>query len=295
MKTSVKIIADTIGVAKARITTFELTFPRYLLAELNTHKTLAKSCASSRAIPVSKRIQMVEDHPFIPSIFGLNRPGMQATETLSDEETAQAREAWKASIADAIKHARIHEQLKVHKQQANRILEPYVYVTDVVTGTEWSNFFWLRNSSAADPEFENLASLMYEQWAANKPQQSKYHLPYCDNLTGEYDIDTLYKISGARCARTSYTTFEGKVSTVEEDVALCDDKLIPSGHLSPFEHAAAADSIFYDDQKFGYYWKKPSDHRHLYGWIPYRVEIEKRLKMTCKRDSHAAINEEDLN
>jgi thymidylate synthase ThyX len=290
LTTSAKIIADTIGVAGARITTFELTFPRYLLAELNTHKVLAKSCASSRAIPVKKRIEMVEKNPFVPSIFGKNRPGMQALEDLDELAIDEAKFVWKASIDAAVNHATALDKIGVHKQQANRILEPYTYVTDVVTGTEWSNFFWLRNSPHADPEFENLASMMADLWEKNEPRQSSLHLPYCDNISGG-TIENLFLISGARCARTSYTTFEGKISTAEEDIALCKDKLIPSGHLSPFEHSATSDGIYFDPHRDGWYWSKPSDHRHLYGWIPYRVEVEKQLGMECKRDSHAKIKE----
>jgi thymidylate synthase ThyX len=290
LTTSAKIIADTCLIRDARITTFEITFPRYLLAELNTHKVLAKSCASSRAIPVKKRIEMVEQNPFVPNIFGLNRPGMQSLEDLEGEAIVAAADEWKASIADAIKHARNLDNLNVHKQQANRILEPYTYVTDVVTGTEWSNFFWLRNSPFADPEFENLASLMHDLYEKNEPRQSSLHLPYCDNISGD-TVENLFLISGARCARTSYTTFEGKLSTAEEDIALCKDKLIPSGHLSPFEHAASADGIYFDPHRDGWYWSKPSDHRHLYGWIPYRVQVEKQLGMECKRDSHAKLKE----
>jgi thymidylate synthase ThyX len=297
MKTSVNIIADTVGVAGARITSFELTFPRYLLAELNTHKTLAKSCASSRAIPVTKRIQMIEDSPFIPSVFGKNRPGMQSTEDLDETATEMALDLWKRGIKSAVAVARELDKLGVHKQQANRILEPYTYVTDIVTGTEWANFFWLRNSKDADPEFHHMAKMMQEAYEKNTPKQWKYHLPYCDGLVFDPDkIDELFMISGARCARTSYKTFDGKLSTVEEDVSLCKDKLIPSGHLSPFEHAAEADSVYWTTpvaalERGGYYWKNPSDHRHLYGWIPYRVKVEKQLGMICKRDSHAQIEE----
>lgn len=291
MTTSAKIIADTniIGYEEARITTFEVTFPRYLLAEMNTHKVLAKSCASSRAIPVAKRIEMVRQKPFIPSVFGKNRPGMQAHETLSEEDIEKARWEWIGSVADAVRRAEALDKLGVHKQQANRILEPYTYVTDVITGTEWSNFFWLRASELADPEFENLALMMQDLWLNNKPKTSFYHLPYCDGIENQYDLETLFLISGARCARTSYTTFEGKISNPEEDVELCRNKLIPSGHLSPFEHAASADDVFWDNNRLGWYWKRPSDHRHLYGWIPYRVEVEKQLNMVCKRDSHAPL------
>lgn len=290
MKTSARVVADTIGLAGARITTFEITAPRFLLAEINTHRVVAKSCASSRAIPVKKRIEMVEEFPFIPKAFGKNQPGMVALACVDDDTAVLAERVWRNAIADSIKHARMLEKLGVHKQLANRVMESFAYVTDCLTATEWDNFWWLRTHPDAQPEFQELAKLMKEAYETSAPAERPYHLPYCEDILGDYDVDTLMLVSSARCARNSYKTFEGKISLPEDDEAMCQ-KLIESAHLSPFDHAARPDWVKFDHTREGWVWNAPSEHRHLYGWIPYRVHIEKKLGLKCKRDSHALIDQ----
>jgi thymidylate synthase ThyX len=289
VKTSARIVADTMGIAGARITTFEVTCPRFLLAEINTHRVIAKSCASSRAIPVKKRIEMVEKYPFVPKAFGKNQPGMVADENLDEKTTNDARIAWNRATAYAVQQARELERLGVHKQLSNRVLEPYAYVTDCLTATEWDNFWWLRTHPDAQPEFQELARIMKPLYEAAKPQGGVNHLPYCEDILKDHDLATLFLISSARCARNSYKTFEGKVSSAEDDKDMCE-KLIASAHLSPFDHAAVSDSVYWDHYRGGWFWRKPNDHRHLWGWIPHRVRIEQQLGLKCKRNSHEAIN-----
>ena len=48
------IAADSINVKGKRITTFIVTMPRIVLAELNTHRVFSRNSASSRAIPFTK-------------------------------------------------------------------------------------------------------------------------------------------------------------------------------------------------------------------------------------------------
>jgi hypothetical protein len=61
-----KVIADSVSPDGVRLTTLEVTFPRIVLAEFNTHRVFTRSSASSRAVPIPKRIEMVERHPYIP-------------------------------------------------------------------------------------------------------------------------------------------------------------------------------------------------------------------------------------
>ena len=42
------------------------TFPRIILAEVNTHRMLSKNTSSSRAIPFHKMVKAVQENPFIP-------------------------------------------------------------------------------------------------------------------------------------------------------------------------------------------------------------------------------------
>ena len=54
-----KIIADSISQTNARLTTFQLVYPRMVHAELMTHRVFSRNASSSRAIPVAKIIQQV--------------------------------------------------------------------------------------------------------------------------------------------------------------------------------------------------------------------------------------------
>ena len=79
-----KIIADSINVLNGvRAITWELEYPRFIHAEFMTHRMFSRNAASSRAIPVSKMIEQVENNPAMPVHWGKNKSGMQAEEELS--------------------------------------------------------------------------------------------------------------------------------------------------------------------------------------------------------------------
>jgi thymidylate synthase ThyX len=278
-----KVIADTWHtVREARITTVEYSAPRYLLAEINTHGVLAKSAASSRAIPVAKRIEMATTAPYVPHQFGKNRPGMQASERVKGKARRQATDAWLRARNDVVKSARKLVTLDVHKQQANRLLEPFVYVQGVLTGTEWENFFALRDHADADPAFQELAVAIREAMAASEPRHAPFHLPYADTLSEDVELEVRKQVSAARCARISYRTFDGRVSSIEDDVAL-HDKLLASRHMSPFDHPAIADRV--RDKLNLLAWECPKAHGRYWGWIPVRYQVEQRLGTSARRDS----------
>ena len=63
---SATIVADSLTPYGDRITTMLVTFPRIILAEVNTHRMLSKNTSSSRAIPFKKMVEAVQSDPFIP-------------------------------------------------------------------------------------------------------------------------------------------------------------------------------------------------------------------------------------
>lgn len=274
--TSAAVICDNLSPDGVRITTFEVVFPRPILAEVNTHKVVAKSSASSRAIPVKKRIAELVSHAFVPQSFTKNQPGMQADESVDHRTEVAAREIWAKCLSVAMQGAAALDALGVHKQHANRLIEPFLYHKAVLTATEWDNFFALRNHKDAQPEFEVLARLMKAAMDGSVPAyDQKFHLPYVtkgDELA--LPIDVLWKVSAARCARTSYHSIAtGRLSQAEEDVALCD-VLVQAGHMSPFEHVGFSDRLISREPDGTLEWERPKDQRHFYGWIPYRTLIE---------------------
>lgn len=72
---NVKIIADT-TFGKKRVTTFELEYPRYIHAEVMTHRVFSRNAASSRAIPIAKMIEQVRENTVLPT-WTQNEAGMQ--------------------------------------------------------------------------------------------------------------------------------------------------------------------------------------------------------------------------
>lgn len=142
--TSATIIKDSINKRGERITTIKMVFPRYLLAELNTHRMFSRNSASSRAIPFKKMVKSVEDTPFIPMAFQEDHKGMQGTSYLTGIEFENAVDNWLLARDSAIINAKILHSLGVTKQLCNRILEPFIYHTVLITATEFENFFDLR-------------------------------------------------------------------------------------------------------------------------------------------------------
>ena len=141
---SAKIIKDSVNICDDRITTFELVFPRFILAELNTHRMFSKNSASSRAIPFNKMVESVMETPFIPIEFQKDHKGMQGFEYLQDMEREDAVRLWLGARNAAVQHAvKLHEA-GVTKQLCNRILEPFLYHKVLLTATEFGNFFKLR-------------------------------------------------------------------------------------------------------------------------------------------------------
>lgn len=258
-KISAKIVADSLNLNGNRLTTFILTFPRYILAEFNTHRMLTKNSASSRAIPFAKMVESVKTNPFIPLSWMKDHKGMQGTDYWENEHDIQNRvDAWLAARNSAVTHAEIlNQSLNVTKQLANRLLEPFMWHTIICTGSEWENFFALRASEFADIHMQRLAFEMLEAYNESNPKliaSGDWHIPFGDNINEglmkiatKEDIDDgtferlRLKIATARCARISYTVVgeEGKPDDYEADVKL-HDRLFESGHFSPFEHAARA-------------------------------------------------------
>jgi thymidylate synthase ThyX len=301
MSFKVRIVGDTVHpqVRTARITTFEIYDPRYILAEWNTHGLLAKSAQSSRAVPVQKRIEALFEDAYVPKAFGKNKPGMQADENLDEVANEAALKIWHAAMTDAIVHARALADIGVHKQFANRIIEPYSHCYHIVTATEWDNFFRLRNSKMAQPEFAEVAAMMHEALSKATPRVGHTHLPYLEEkMIADpkayklYDGE-LHLISAARCARVSYQNHDGTEFDAEKDKELAH-RLSSEGHMSPFDHPAYTDSVIATPD-FKAMWAQPKLHGRYWGWLPVRLTIELANGMPpTRRDSFKVLELEDF-
>jgi thymidylate synthase ThyX len=140
-----KIIADSINPFGHRITTMVVTMPRIVLSEFNTHRMFSRNSASSRAIPFKQMLKAVQQNTFIPIAWQKDHKGMQGTEYLTgDFEIQEAKATWLIAKDKTVHKAKTLNRIGATKQLCNRLLDPFMYHTVIVTATEWENFFKLR-------------------------------------------------------------------------------------------------------------------------------------------------------
>jgi hypothetical protein len=197
------------------IITWVLSYPRYIHAELMTHRVFSKNSASSRAIPIEKFIKLVHDNPVKP-IWTENQAGMQGPVISNQSDLMRINDVWLHTRDLVLTSVNRLTDLKVHKQNVNRLLEPWMHIKIVLTGTEFDNWYNLRNHPDAQGEIRALASMMFDEQARSKPQMLSYgewHIPFEDDFNETHAelvnpgislIDTKLKVSVARCARVSY-------------------------------------------------------------------------------------------
>lgn len=249
-----KILADSLSPGGIRMTTFEIEYPRFILAELNTHRMLSKNSASSRAIPVKTMLKHVTENPAMPVYWGKNQSGMQAKEQLDDSAIREAKYIWAKAREDAVHWATIlADRIGLHKQLANRVTEPWMLMKTVISGTEWANFWWLRAHADAQPEIHQLANVMLAEYTSSIPQElepGEWHVPYIntsrnpnsgtivytDNNGNSISAEEAKIISASCCAQVSYR----KNDDTLEKAKKIFQQLIESQpcHASPVEHQA---------------------------------------------------------
>lgn len=292
MSYAVKVVADSIGPNRIRLTTFEATYPLIIHNELLTHRMLARNTASNRAIPVERMLRAVEDDPFIPERWPRNQKGMQNEEWLEGLEAEQALEQWMVARAHALIQARSLLNLGVHKQITNRLLAPWLYTTAVLTATHWANFFNLRCHPAAQPEMKKLADMIQRAYLESTPRElaeGDWHAPYaggevsgdCERATDGCDgcdrPEHLWvpMVSAGRCAGVSYLRQgEEKNGADAYNLAL---KLTGDGHWSPLEHQAQAMA------RDWYQWSG-----NFYGWFQFRKMFHRENQLIF-RPNHPAL------
>lgn len=279
MTIQAKVIADSVAAHGGRITTLQLRYPRFIHAEFLTHRNFSRNASSSRAIPTAALIEQVRTNPAMPVHWGKNQPGMQAREELASEwERDQVKEHWLAAASKAAATAQSMLTIGAHKQIVNRILEPFLHIDVVVTSTDFTNFFALRDHPDAQPEMQELARAMRRAIDESIPEQlgdDDWHLPYVfaneieaavdGPLSNDQpeDWDLLLKLSTARCARVSYLKHDQSAPSIHDDLRLYG-RLVGSEprHASPCEHQATP---FADPKQRS---------RNFVGWLQYRELVE---------------------
>jgi len=257
---NVKVIAKSLNLLGEALTTFELDYPRYIHSEILTHRVFSRNAQSSRAVPVSKTLDINNDW-VRPIVWGKNKAGMSSTEELSGEDLIKAQELWDQHAQNSFNISKELSNFGLHKQFANRITEPFSRIKVVLTGTEFSNFYWLRDDDvSAQPEIVYLVREMKNADEAFAPTQldtGHWHLPYIfqefDSKGKQYFLDEkanvlgledAVKISASCCAQSSYR----KLDQSKEKAIDIYNKLFSGSkpHLSPTEHIAKVGPKYMD-------------------------------------------------
>ncbi|MER9176246.1 hypothetical protein NKH72_21960 [Mesorhizobium sp. M0955] len=208
-----------------------------------------------------------------------------------------SREAgWLHQRDHAAEMAEAYMNAGYHKQIPNRLLEPFAWMDTLITSTSWANFKHLRVHKDAEPHFQDLAALVEQALDHVKVfdlyqplDTGQWHLPYITpddyrivldylrngvkiNPTPERQVEVLKKISAARCARISYTPFDGDGSFEREmeryQILISSDRL----HASPTEHQATPDEGITNGKSVN--WLYPDLAGNLgSGWIQFRKTL----------------------
>lgn len=278
-----KIVLDSISIHEEgidRITTFETTMPKWLVAEFNTHRMFARNSASSRAIPTSRIIREVMENPVIPIDFRSKNTGMAAGVKLTDLEHEKAKYYWlkgRDLMVSVVKNMMEIGDGGIDKQRVNRLLEPWMWTVIVSTATEYDNF-WARRArnDFVQPEFGYVADIMLDLYEKSYSIENDWHYPYAQDMPcaidGQGPANTEFTVRGeqllvssdalvsaARCGRVSYyNQGESDKRTVQDDILRGID-FIDKWHMSPIEHPC---------------WPTPGErHGPFIGWKPLRSFI----------------------
>jgi hypothetical protein len=228
---------------------------------------------NSRAIPFEKMVEVVKKEPFIPLAFQCQHKGMQGTEYITDPYVIEKKkEKWLNARDKAIRSAvdlskeeisasyyvndengiPIHtkdvyiENSSVSKQICNRLIEPFMWVTQIVTGGReaFENLFRLRcpiynveglkfnskkeaielhshlkdmtdlewlqcNSGQAEIHFMDLAEKMYDALNESEPtelESGEWHIPFSNEPCFTPEMSLMDKIV-LSCAMIARTSY----------------------------------------------------------------------------------------
>lgn len=137
------------------------------LKTLYQHDDLSITSTNILEIPFNKMVEAVQNDPFIPIAWQKDHKGMQGNEYITDDLIVNHRKGVWLQARDRAIHSAIQlngnliryisgqdegkilEGTGVTKQLCNRLLEPFMWTTMLITSSRegWDNFFNLRNPS----------------------------------------------------------------------------------------------------------------------------------------------------
>ena len=237
---STQIILDSINPDGLRLTTLTVVMPKFLVAQVNTHRKLSRNSASSRAVTIEKNIGYVLKNPVTPADFGMpaNGKGMQPKSQLTGTKEVMAKVVWNAAKYSMVGAAWLLSQIGLSKQWTNRLLEPFVYTTVLISSTEWQNFMNLRMHEDAQDAMQLVAEHIADALNSSDPETvpwGSWHLPYVGVVKNP--TDEQFHISISCCAQVSFRTLDTSAQKAKRVVNSLTSGIL---HASPMEHPAQA-------------------------------------------------------
>lgn len=265
-----------------RLFTMISRFPRNILAEVNTHRVFGRNSASSRARSIKSTIKAVMENPYIP-LFTKNQRGMSGI-FLDEPNRQKAIATWlKArdnavdgtlrlllgeliTTDDNVAHQyaelvdRYYDEVysadvpdplapSVHKQNANRLLEPFMWHEAIITSNFWDNYLELRTDlKTAQPEIVAMSRLVDFALKNHTPKSTFLHLPFIapedkpTEFTSFADMRIVLMLSATHCAQVSYADKSTAVRNTA-NIAI-GESLLSDKHYSPFEHIAFDRNVY---------------------------------------------------
>lgn len=188
-----EVVAHSVSPQGEELISILGTFPRFILAEVNTHRMLSKNTSSSRAIPFAKMLQTIQEDPFIPIAWQKDHKGMQGTEYFTETEDIKSAEGeWlKAGNLSVQQAIWLSNGIGVTKQLCNRLLEPFMWTTMLITGSRsgWENFFHLRC-----PQYQTPVSQTVEPQRSWKDLMDVHSNPINEDLLEKNADNWLFKL-----------------------------------------------------------------------------------------------------
>lgn len=255
------VVLDSLSPTGTRLTTLQLTMPKFLVAQINTHRKFSRNSQSSRAVPISRTISHLRSNFVTPADFGVpaNGSGMRPKAMLEGARKWWAVVLWYLASRSMIVFAFLLERVGLHKAWVNRLLEPFSYSRVLITSTEWHNFLTLRDHGDAQDAMREVARAVSNALAGSVPmplRRGEIHAPYVGHLGTELDFTTLPQTVSAKqmvdfvvarfadelavsvscCAQVSFRTADNSVTKARRVMASLNNGDVK--HLSPFEHVA---------------------------------------------------------
>jgi hypothetical protein len=230
---------------------------------------------NSRAIPFDKMVEVVEKEPFIPIAWQLSHKGMQGIKYITDPRVIGFKEMrWLNARNGAVDYAKslvnddvtikkllnTSDSNKLSKNYGNRLLEPFMWTTQLITGTRESfehlfeqrcpiynvenlkfiskkdaiflfpslkdltDLEWLqRNKGQAEIHFMDLAEKMYDALNESTPdvlKEGEWHIPFQEEIWKGKQAEKLEDVIKMSCAMTARVSY----TTINDNEVLTLEK-----------------------------------------------------------------------